>query len=376
MHMYRKGNEMQQRLRPAIDEYLRFRRSEGKKPSTILGDAQALGNLAKHLQKFARNEKDGLYLHNITDAHMSHALLEMAETRKPRSMSVSHSQFNRFFSWAVRTKRIKADDNPMVGRDTPTWHKTQRDRLPVSEFPRLLDACTHPRDRILVAIGLYLMIRVSEIRTIRLSDVMLPIGEIHVRIHKSGIDDFMPISEELEVELRRWITFYQANVPDNVLKSHYYLVPNKFSPVPQKNPGAGRHPRMDPLTGKLQPETQISRRSTLAVRNALEKIGFPIYDADGKLKGEGTHTLRRSGGRAMFDGARASGVDGALTRVKTMLHHASITDTEWYIGANADKIERDEAVKGKPLFPQLKAAMEDPNVLQFPAQSDGWAIEG
>lgn len=365
---------MQQRLKPAVADYLKYRKSEGLAELTVKGDREALGAMVQHMKKFGRREPDGVYVHSITHDHITHVLVEMSETRSPRSMSITHSQFNRFFKWAVTTKRMKSDDNPMGERKAPKWHKRMRDRLPASEFPRLLDACTHPRDRILVALGLYLMARISEIRTIRLSSVMLPLGEIHVRIHKSGIDDFMPISEELDIELRRWLKYYSEHCGG--LRPHYYLVPNKTSPIPQKNPVPGMQGAlMDPLSAVLQPEKEISRRSALAVRNALERIGFPIYDDKGKLKGEGTHTLRRSGGRAMFDGARQSGVEGSLTRVKTMLHHASITDTEWYIGANLDKVERDEAVKGKKIFPQLDA-MQDSNVLRFPAQTDEWQMEG
>lgn len=358
---------MQQRLKPAIVEYMKSRRSSGKAPTTMRSDQTMLNALLRHTAKFSRREPDGLFVHNVTFDHMTHVLIEMGQDRSPRSMSVTYSAFAKFFAWCVRTKRMKDAQNPMRDRERPTWKKQIRDRLMVQEFPRLLDAARSPRDRIMMALGLYLMCRISEIATIRLSDVLLDINEIHVRIHKSGIDDFMPISDELRQELFRWLKAYEAECGQ--LQSSWYLVPNRTSPQMLPNPGGG-HARVDAETCRLLPEKKLGKTPPLIVRTALEDIGFPVRDEKGKLKGEGTHTLRRSGARAMFDGARQSGVDGALTRVKTMLHHEDVTDTQWYIGTNGDKIERDEAIKGKKIFPQLAAALEDPNVIQMPTQPD------
>lgn len=353
---------MQQRLKPAVKDYLRYRRSVGKAAGTVANDQSALNALVKHAAKFGKHQ-DGLFIHNITDDHITHVLLEMSSDRSPRSMSVSHSAFARFFQYCVRTKRMTDTQNPMKDRERPTWHRSQKDRVMVQEFPRLLDAARHPKDRMQIALGMYLLIRVSEIRTIRLSDVLLDINEIHVRIHKSGIDDFMPIPEELRPELIAWLTWYQNEC--GPLKPHWYLVPGKSRPVPTKNPNGGP-PLMDASTCKILPETKLGRTASRIVRVALEDIGFPVRDANGKLKGEGTHTVRRSAARGMFEGARKEVGVNALGRVQSMLHHESQTDTQWYIGTDAYKVERDDAVKGKPLFPQLKAALADENVVQLP----------
>jgi len=46
-----------------------------------------------------------------------------------------------------------------------------------------------------------------------------------------------------------------------------------------------------------------------------------------------------------------SGYDGAMRTVQSMLHHASVTTTEGYLGIQLDKKRRDELVKGNRMFP-------------------------
>ena len=61
--------------------------------------------------------------------------------------------------------------------------------------------------------------------------------------------------------------------------------------------------------------------------------------------------MRRSGARALFDQLVQDGYDGAIRTVQAMLHHTSVTTTEVYLGIHLDKKRRDEAIRGKVMFP-------------------------
>jgi integrase len=98
------------------------------------------------------------------------------------------------------------------------------------------------------------------------------------------------------------------------------------------------------------PDSPVSRPSR-RVQAALEAIGMETRNTDGTSKREGSHTLRRSGARALFDQLTLDGgYDHPLRIVQSMLHHASITQTEVYIGVTADKRTRDEIIRGKPMY--------------------------
>ena len=71
----------------------------------------------------------------------------------------------------------------------------------------------------------------------------------------------------------------------------------------------------------------------------------------GRAMGEGSHTLRRSGARALFDRLAESGYDRSLRIVQSMLHHSSVTITEKYIGVTPDQRSRDEIIKGQEMYP-------------------------
>lgn len=81
-------------------------------------------------------------------------------------------------------------------------------------------------------------------------------------------------------------------------------------------------------------------------------------DVDKALIGIGVvgHVLRRSGARALFDRLRHEGYDGALRRVQAMLGHSSGTITETYLGLDVERVQRNEMLAGKPMFPDLPRA--------------------
>ena len=69
-------------------------------------------------------------------------------------------------------------------------------------FGELLDAAEErdPRDRALCALLLYTLGRDSEVTDLRIRDLDLTGGWLKVRIHKTGAEDTLPVSAELDAE--------------------------------------------------------------------------------------------------------------------------------------------------------------------------------
>lgn len=264
------------------------------------------------------------------------------------TLNLHRSGLRALFDHAARRRYIPTDRSPVAHRRPFRVVSRDRARVPATEFPRLLDAATHPRDRIIVALGLFLFLRQSEMKALRVGDVDLDSGEVAVEVIKTKQFDRMPISAELDTEVRRWLTFYSDNV-GRPLRHDDHLVPAKSPNLFVK----GLAPEVNATQAKAATRLNPSRpvgQPELRVQAALAAIGVPIRDG-GKSTGEGVHTLRRSGARALFDRLVQDGYDGAMRTVQSMLHHSSVATTEHYLGIQLDKKRRDGLVKGKPMFP-------------------------
>jgi integrase len=332
------------RLSDAIEQYLAFQKSNGLRPATI----RSHGHILRRLYLVAGD----VYPASINDAHINAYFQTSAASRAAASLGIDHSTLNRFFAWCIRSRLIRSQDNPMAGRKAPKPMPVERDRVAMKDFPRLLDAAGshHPRDRIVVALGLYLFLRGSEVCDLRIGDLSLDAGEIRTRMFKTSEVDVMPISEELDTELRVWLRYYSTE--QGPLNPSWFLAPAKRPPK-----WAGGNTRgLDRITDRLLvPLRKIVKVEDIPKR-ALEDIGYQIRGTDGVSRREGMHTLRRSGARARFDTLRDRGYDGALRHVQTMLHHKNSTETERYIGLTLDRVKRNELVKGLPMYPSLQEA--------------------
>lgn len=322
---------MKQNLSEAIDDYAAFRRSQDLSKHTLGSDRTVF-------KKFL-SVNGNIWVHQINDVHVTRHFEVAARTRQSSSLTVDHNALHGFFAWARHTKRMALDNDPMFGRRQPKPMQRERLRVHVSKFGAMLDIAgeTDARNRMAVAAGLYTLGRDSELRSLRIRDADLAAGGLHMVIQKSRLEDVVPISEELDYELRRWLTHY-AQAIDGPLEPHYYLLPGRScSPVKGvdgrivKMVGTAYHPerRCDSLVRMVHP--------------ILEEMG--IDDT-----GEGGHTLRRSGARALFDSLVDGGYDHALRVVQAMLHHKSMATTEKYIGLTADKRTRDQIIRGKKMY--------------------------
>jgi len=324
---------MKVRLNEAIEDYRRFRISQGMAAQTLKNDKQTLIAFLTHV--------GNIYVENIEDYHVTRFLESRTKTRGNGSLAIDQQVIRGFCKWAAHTKRAPKTFDPTQGLRAPKRQERERDRIHVSKFPYLLDVAGRrsPRDRMFIAMGLYTMARDSEITTVRIRDVDLDSGHVLLRIHKAKKEDWFPISSELDAELRRWLTFYSSQVGE--LLPDYYLTPARSLII---QPGVSPSNR----DTKLQPTRRITHSGPLIVKPALHAIGFTTEADD--LHGEGAHTLRRSGARALFDALKGQGYDHAMRLVQAALHHKSISTTEHYIGLTADRKERDKVLLGQSMF--------------------------
>jgi integrase len=93
------------------------------------------------------------------------------------------------------------------------------------------------------------------------------------------------------------------------------------------------------------------------------------YDLD---KGEGGHTLRRSGATALYNELSERGHDRAIRMCQAMLGHASIQTTEVYLALNLDRKARNDLLAGKRMFSVGGPA----KVLSLEKAADGKANTG
>lgn len=329
---------MKIKLDAAVEAYNAHMRSMNYAPNTIQSASYVLGPL----MRFAGDR----YLHNVTDLVISDFMIEVAKTRKKASsMAQTHARLSAFFNWAVKTGRLQPSQNPMNSRRRPRVDKVERRRVDVAKFPKLLALADErsPRDRMIVGMGLFTLLREQDIASRRIRDVSLDNGSIYAQVSKSRTEDHIPISRALDTELRRWFRVYQDHCGD--LRPDWYLIPNEVRIQQRDDSGT----ITTSLFGGWLPEKHPGRLGRF-VRPVLEAVGLPARDENNVATGEGAHTLRRSGARALYDALVDMGRPDALRIVQTLLHHADITQTQLYIGLNPDRESRDAIMRGAMLY--------------------------
>jgi integrase len=233
----------------------------------------------------------------------------------------------------------------------------------VDRFGELLDAARHGRDRAVIAIGLYTFQRASELNRLTWDDIEDTHHDptqwrIAVYRQKTEERDFLPLCQELRDELARWKLEY-GNIMGEVPRGHWYVVPAFHHGEWGQGPD-GRLRLKTPL--KLNP-TRRFHAPQKAVQAALNRIGY----AD--LKHEGAHTLRRSGGLALYQElAWERGHDGALRIVQSMFGHKSLATTEHYLRLTLERKRRNDLLAGGKMFPERGGAVA---TLTVPGAANG-----
>jgi integrase len=331
-------------LSDAIAEYLEARKGMGYAKNTIRTDTQAL--------KILLAEVGNIRVKHLDARHGEKFLARLnASGVKPGTYNLYRGSLRRFSAWCIQRRYLPGSANPLgMSRNLKNETAPKR-RIQSAEFARLLDLCDHPQQRIIVALGLYLFLRASEIEDLSVGDVDFAAREIRVWQRKTKRYDVMPISKRLDRELRRWLTWFANDAAERHggLQKDWPLVPARIR-TSMFNDGTGKGGGRPfwPASGHMNPRSRVKQVHT-RIKPVLVRFGWEVTAEDR----EGEHTLRRSGARALYNRlitVEGAARDDALGIVQAMLHHKTRAQTEHYIGVTAEVEKRDLLLKGADMF--------------------------
>lgn len=344
-------NNKAYRICDAVEEYLGYRERKRYSQKTMGADERLL-------RKFGKDMRN-IQIRHVTQTHVSdwfygpgglmgpHTGGQYGGKILPGISPATHNQYRSrlkvFFDWMSKRGMTRVDLLEDVGvLPVPTKVRQQPKPGVLLDF---LDSAVHPRDRCYLALAMNSALRSSEVIRITIGDVDLERGYFKVTTSKRSQADHMPITSDLDGELRRWLTVYEQEAGRPLMDSDY-LFPNISAPLFDHYVTNDEGKRVLLRTvRKVTPNVALGlQRTQDIVHRALRAAGLPTHY-------EGTHTIRRAVARAYFDSMRGSvGRDNALREVSALLHHSNSSMTERYLGLSAERDSRDEALRGKPFL--------------------------
>lgn len=327
-------------LSEAITEYEEHCHARDLAESTIRGRIGALRQLV--------TANGDMTAYNLTPRHLDKVFAKHTWSVGTRNNKLTH--YKVFFAWCRARGYMGRDSDPAFGWRVKRVVGPEKTRIPHAEWPRLFAACKTSTEEITLACGLYLFLRGSELRCIKLKHIHLAESEIEIYRPKTREWDTMPISAELAHYVRLRLTYLAEN---GIVDPEAFFICTRTRPIPVKGVQGFKA-----TTTQINPYKPIEKPFAV-VQGVLGRSGYPTEH-------EGEHTLRRSGARAYFDHLVGEGYDGALRRVQSMLGHSSSTMTEVYLGLDLDRRQRNSDIKGRLMFPAQNA-----NVVPLRGVSNG-----
>lgn len=302
-------------LSEALDEYMTIRATHLARTS--------LANDRSQLRCFVRGMGD-CRTGALTPQKVEAFFVAEAARQQPASYNKVRQRVKLFIDFLLERRYVSR--NPMVMVTKRPVIKRERLRLSPDELLELPSFANSERDKAILVLACNTALRADEIRNLRVKDLDLAGGWLHVVIGKSYREDLMPVTQECGEALREWLTAYER-VTRKALQPDWYLFPSRVR-------GNGSGPYF------VDPEAPIHKMSAV-VQKAMIAAGHTIG------KGEGVHTLRRSVARVFFDRACVAGHDAALRMTSSLLHHSSTQVTEGYLGLQHERLSRDDILRGK-----------------------------
>lgn len=344
------------KLRTAINKYF-------DEDSVFLGYAESTKrNHRRALDILVRVTSSQLNAHELKTEHFDLALRALRDGgtdeenaarkragmpprtgRGPVAVLSDVKVYRAFIRFCHRREYLPASRNPVghlkVGRGVHVERPIQDMVVQPDEtiFTALLDAAgkRHPRDRVVVALGLYAGFRESELKALLVSGVdfdntlsakgvKIPAPEVRVFRQKQQAWHAVPMHPVLLKELRRYLTWLEEH--HGALQPDWYVVGSRLSGTPiltktgRYMPGGGA---LSPMS-RLDP-TKPAWAVFRDVKLAFESCGH------GELYRLGAHTMRRMAGIYITDET------GDRRHAKTLLGHSTEATTEGYLRWSDDK---------------------------------------
>lgn len=348
-------------LRSAVEEYLETRQRSGKADNTMRIDTTLLPRFAGHLgnpdfsQLSAKQVREFFYgPGGIMDSHSTRIKGQpVREAVGPSTHNNYRARLKVFFTYC-KNSGFTALDNYLTGVEPLPEPKKRRQQPPPSLLLQLLDQAECAMHRAYLATAINTACRASEITGMRVGDVDFARSEVFVTVVKTREEDEMPLTADLERELRLWLVEY-AELLGRPLRADDYLFPARTGNTISTH-------YLDETSGQRiyvrtpfvwHPDRPVQRTEKI-VKHALAAVGLPT-------RYEGTHTIRRAVARAYFDSLSTElGYDAGLRTVSALLHHSNMATTERYLGLSSERKRRDETMRGKAF---LTAMVSQENVV-------------
>jgi integrase len=335
-------------LHEAVEEYVLMRTAR-KAATTAANEAFVVRRFAASLGdiqvRHLRPQMVADWFYGI-DGVMNPHLTRDRKHRAPIKASTHNYYRTRlagFFRFCTQRGWLKVD--LLMHVDPLPVPQTKRQQPAPHVLLGLLEVADNARDRAYLALAINTGLRASEIVALRVGDVDLDSGYLAVVIRKTGDVDDQPITQDLDVELRRWLIAY-ANDLERPLQGSDYLFPARKGSVwryVRADDGNWEKQRTAPTWRTEKPLSHSHR----VVQEALRRAGLPTLH-------EGTHTIRRAVARAFFDSMGSDvGYDAALRTVSALLHHKSSATTEKYLGLSSEVRRRDQLLRGQAFLTAL-----------------------
>lgn len=327
---------------PAFEEY---DRSRGLAAGTVRRHMMAVRRFARTCDQV---KGKGSTMGQVDHQCVSRFFAELGGSTGHRNNALE--SLRAFLNWAEKFGYLRPGFTAarlLEGYKSKVPERTPKYYLTAQEFPVALAAAgeRNPIDRAVLAIAIYTLARQSEIAGLRLADY--DEGNRTLRIYRPKRQRWTEtgVTPELAAELQTWLNQYARIMgylsPVTMIREHpgWHLVPSRQS----------WHGGFRP-----NPEVPIAAMERVAKR-ALNDLGVQSTRT-GKSRdhlGEGMHTIRRSGARAMLKNlSEQLGHDRALIQVCIMLDHQDTKMTLRYIGMDLEKTELNDWLRGHSMYGQ------------------------
>jgi integrase len=325
----------------AIADYLETRFARFA-PSTVEQDVVLL-------RRFSRDVAAGrdIQVRHLTSDHVERWFLALRRehrdannrVRPPITASTWNFYRSRILGFATYLARRGLTRHDLL-RDVHPMRSAQRIRQQpgLAVLRAMLEGAPDPRDRAVLAVAMNTGLRAAEISRLRVGDLNLSAGDLRVWVSKSQVEDLMPVTADLDQEMRRWLCHYAA-VLGRPTQASDHLLPVALGP---------RY-RWRTLSDGARERYQVDAGydPTLGAKK-LERVVQRVLHAQGlETRHEGIHTIRRAVARAFYESVRTEGHEFAIRQVMVLLHHSNQSTTERYLGLSAEKEARDLSLRGK-----------------------------
>lgn len=335
----------------AIEAYERQRASTGLAPRTLSNTHTQLGKLAKAAGQWQREHgKRSPMKCSEMDPRLITLFFERCkgDTGNRNNMTVCLRGFLNFTE-AMQFVKPGTVDRLMTGRKLGHYQRRPKYYIAPQDFGTMLSAAQdrHPADRATMALLLYTLARRGELAGLQVKHIDMEALTIKVYREKTRRWTDVGICPELYQELSNWMAFYQAEM-GQPLDPEWYLLP-RLNALRWR----GQFGTWENKTSYALSPTEQPAHMEKIVKRGLDAVGVKTTVPGNKVShyGEGAHTIRRSGARAMLKHLSAQvGYADALVTVAAMLDHSDVKMTLRYIGMDKQKEELNDWLRGNSMY--------------------------